>query len=281
MLSSGGGVWDDIPSFDTVAAEWKPRGETLTSASVHARYSGGGGYAEKLELVKEAPRTKKVNENSGEDDFFSFKDEAIASLKRTSTDHEFKATFPSPGIYVVSATCEIGNANGVTSSDPVVRSKTSHSDYIDCRYVRRELRELTDADRDIFLDAFMVLSRVETQAGVHKYGKHYRSLIDFELMHLKAAGDKRLDHIHDGVGLLTQHASMSSEMELSLQSVTPTIALPYWDYTFDSVSDYSIHWIISSLLATSSAHRTILQLHQYNNVNLGSNRDEVRKTGYI
>ena len=84
MLSSGGGVWDDIPSFDTVAAEWKPRGETLTSASVHARYSGGGGYDKTLDTVKEAPRTKKMDENTREDDFFSFDAYHRAFSEKTS-----------------------------------------------------------------------------------------------------------------------------------------------------------------------------------------------------
>ena len=61
MLSSGGGVWDDIPSFDTVAAEWKPRG--LPTSASFMLDTRAVGYAEKLEW-KGSATDKKANENS-------------------------------------------------------------------------------------------------------------------------------------------------------------------------------------------------------------------------
>ena len=88
--------------------------------------------------------------------------------------------------------------------------------------------------RSDFLDAFMVLAEVPTNEGVTKYGKYYRSLEDFEIVHLRAAGARNLDHMHDGMGLVTQHAAMTSAFELSLQAVNPTVSIPYWDYTIDA-----------------------------------------------
>ena len=73
-----------------------------------------------------------------------------------------------------------------------------------------------------------------TDDGVKKYGKHYRSLVDFEREHLEAAAARDLDHIHDGQGVLTQHMSLTAEFELALQSVWPAGSVPYWDYTIDS-----------------------------------------------
>ena len=42
------------------------------------------------------------------------------------------------------------------------------------------------------------------------------------------------DHIHDGLGFLTQHLGLSMRFEEALQAVQPMSALPYWDFTIDS-----------------------------------------------
>merc|ERR1712070_171264 len=74
-----------------------------------------------------------------------------------------------------------------------------------------------------------------TNGGIAKYGPSYKSLEDFEIMHLAGAGERNLDHIHDGMGISTQHTAMTSEFEQALQAVNPKVAVPYWDYTVDSV----------------------------------------------
>lgn len=40
--------------------------------------------------------------------------------------------------------------------------------------------------------------------------------------------------MHDGNGFLTQHVALSAVFERSLQSIDPSLALPYWDFTIDS-----------------------------------------------
>ncbi|KAH8051918.1 hypothetical protein JL720_15032 [Aureococcus anophagefferens] len=39
--------------------------------------------------------------------------------------------------------------------------------------------------------------------------------------------------MHDGMGFLTQHVAVTNELELALQAVDASLALPFWDYTED------------------------------------------------
>jgi hypothetical protein len=154
-------------------------------------------------------------------------DDEAASRSFTANGTTVAVVFPRPGTYAVTVSCLNGAAAG--------KHKTlSATKKVTCTYVRRELRELSDADRDAFLDAFMVMASTGSGAGQRLYGQHYRALSEFESMHLVAAGGARVDHIHDGLGMPTQHIAMSAEFELSLQSVAKQISLPYWDYTVDS-----------------------------------------------
>jgi len=105
---------------------------------------------------------------------------------------------------------------------------TSASEVITVAYVRRELRQLTKKDRDAYLDTFLLLYRTPTATGQAMYGSHHQSLADLQMMHLNAATDRREDHLHDGMGFLTQHVAMTMAFELSLQSVKPHLAVPYW-----------------------------------------------------
>jgi len=95
-------------------------------------------------------------------------------------------------------------------------------------YVRRELRELTLVDREAFLDGFMTIYRTNARTGTEMYGKHFKPLSDFVNVHLEAAGSRDVDHIHDGLGLVTQHTALTMEFELALQAVTPRLTVPYW-----------------------------------------------------
>lgn len=54
-------------------------------------------------------------------------------------------------------------------------------------------------------------------------------------MHLDKAGARMADKIHDGMGVVTQHVAITQEYELSLQTVDPSVTMPYWDYTIDSM----------------------------------------------
>ena len=143
-----------------------------------------------------------------------------AASWRGSFSHPFEA----PGQYSVSLSCS------VERHDTVVEFQ----DTLDCFYVRRELRELSTKMRDDFLDAFQVMASTPTAEGVKIYDVNYRSLEDMEIIHVAGSSLKRVDHLHDGLGLITQHAAMTADFELALQSVNPAVAVPYWDFTIDS-----------------------------------------------
>ena len=103
-----------------------------------------------------------------------------------------------------------------------------------CKYVRRELRNLNDQDRVAFFQAVSILQRVPTQVGKALYGKNYRSKDFFNRIHLYYGGSKSCDHWHQGPGFVTSHLTFSLLYEQALQSINPSVSLPYWDFTLES-----------------------------------------------
>jgi len=101
------------------------------------------------------------------------------------------------------------------------------------RYVRREIRMLFEDDLEQLLDTMRVLWDVSQKDGVEMYGESYKSIIEMHKFHLKYAAAPGCDHLHDGYGFFTQHAALTIVFEQSLQSVNPSVSLPYWDYTLD------------------------------------------------
>lgn len=151
--------------------------------------------------------------------------ETAKDFARTGTTDtaSFTVRYPSPAQYKLTVSCEYEDGE-----------KALLETELSCYYVRRELRDLTTRDRELFLDSFVTLYKTPTAEGVKTYGKNYRSITDLCAMHLRAAGTRDTDHIHDGLALVTQHVAMTMEFELSLQSVAPRLAVPYWDYTIDA-----------------------------------------------
>ena len=46
------------------------------------------------------------------------------------------------------------------------------------------------------------------------------------------------DHLHSGLGFLTQHGALTHSLEVSLQAVLPSLAMPYWDYSIEGEATY-------------------------------------------
>ena len=112
-----------------------------------------------------------------------------------------------------------------------------------CKYVRREVRKLFPKDRDALLDAMRTLYDVNYTAGILKYGPNYRDMTYFVKKHTELAGDSSCDHLHEGLGFLTNHVAFTLEFELSLQAIEPSISMPYWDYTIDAIhADEAVAW---------------------------------------
>lgn len=102
------------------------------------------------------------------------------------------------------------------------------------KYVRREIRSLTDRDREAFFTAIGTLQRVPTLAGQEVYGDHYFSKDYMNRIHLYYGGTADCDHWHQGAGFVTSHVAFTLQFEQSLQSVIPSVTVPYWDFTLES-----------------------------------------------
>merc|ERR1719453_125549 len=74
---------------------------------------------------------------------------------------------------------------------------------------------------------------VPVSRGVELYGGDYKDMTYFVKLHLDRASPQSGDEMHDGVGFLMAHAAMSNAFESAMQTVNPSVALPWWDMTVD------------------------------------------------
>lgn len=99
------------------------------------------------------------------------------------------------------------NATGIYDSTVTVvigSSTYSRSFTIANKYIRREIRSLTDEDRDEYFDALLKLYEVDQETGEATYGSNYASAEYLLAKHLNGAGRSDCDHWHDGAGKMTQ-----------------------------------------------------------------------------
>ena len=102
------------------------------------------------------------------------------------------------------------------------------------KYVRRELRDLTDEDRQGYLGALHQLYTTEQEAGTKMWGPDFKNAAWFVKTHLYGAAKRDCDHWHDDAGFITHHVGVTMLLERSLQAIDPTVASAYWDYTLDA-----------------------------------------------
>ena len=115
-----------------------------------------------------------------------------------------------------------------------VGAEYSQSFTIAVKYVRREIRSLTDDERNNFFDALHLLYTVDSATGKAKYGDKFNTAEYFVYKHLTGAGTTDCDHWHDGAGLTTHHMAFTLEIEQSLQAIDPSLSMPYWEYGMDT-----------------------------------------------
>ena len=181
----------------------------LSKASYHlALHTGGGPWDDMLAWAPEVPARD-----------WALTDVVDADAQEKSGQLQFKAQIPFPGVYHLRTT--------LTMDDGTV---VEHFAEIQSYYIRRELRSMSSKDRKLFLDAVKVMLETPKEKGQSAYGKHFRTINSLTEMHLQMAAARDLDHLHDGLGFLTQHIAITSEFELSIQSIAPAIAVPFWDF---------------------------------------------------
>ncbi|KAK7253508.1 hypothetical protein SO694_000011048 [Aureococcus anophagefferens] len=102
------------------------------------------------------------------------------------------------------------------------------------RYVRRELRDLSEADRTTWLDALALMWTVDGDEGRKKYDARFVSSDELLALHATNSALRDNDHFHNGAGFLAQHLRLDEMVLDSLQSVDASISTPYWDWTIES-----------------------------------------------
>ena len=99
-----------------------------------------------------------------------------------------------------------------TRADGSFHSAASSMRALVCSYVRRSLRGLVKKDRDAFLDAMKTMIEVPQAQGIAQFGDGYRPISHFSGIHLRGAGGRVSDHMHDGMGFLTQVSETAGNM---------------------------------------------------------------------
>ena len=122
----------------------------------------------------------------------------------------------------------------VTATNTQTSTKYTQDFTLAVKYVRREIRSLTDADREKFFEALYKIYSVDATTGTKLYGAKFHTAEYFLWKHLTGAGTADCDHWHDGAGLVNNHVALTLEVEQSLQAVDPSISMPYWEYGMDN-----------------------------------------------
>ena len=181
-----------------------------TRARVRSRSSGGEG------ATTEAGGASVLDATSGALAWTLHDGSLGALVAEASGDTETDLVFPGSGEYSLA----IADASAAV----LLRAR------VVCRYVRRELRELSETDREHFLDAIVALKTLPSDAADLS---EYDTFVD---AHLVLAGDRDTDQLHAGLGFLTRHQALTGAFEAALQRVDPRTAVPYWDFTRDRVA---------------------------------------------
>jgi len=101
------------------------------------------------------------------------------------------------------------------------------------KYVRRELRALSDDDKANIINALYLMYTVDEVPGKATYGDKFNTAEYYSYKHLNGAGTTDCDHWHDGAGIVTHHMAFTLEVEQTLQAIDPSVAMPYWEYGMD------------------------------------------------
>lgn len=135
---------------------------------------------------------------------------------------KFSVTFTRPGGWYVLT------VEQRYSDDTITAAKRS---IIACKYVRRELRDLTQADHDAFFDAMLEFYSLSIPEGEAKYGRHF---VNYRTVTAYHNSNKEQFCYHAGVQFLSAHTAFGCMVERSLQMINPKLSLASWDFMIDA-----------------------------------------------
>jgi len=152
----------------------------------------------------------------------------IAGTKLVGRSVSFTATATGKHAVSLTVTAPAADATATTTTT------TTTTGSVVSKYVRREVRSLSDEAREATLGAMHALYEYDDAAGQAKYGSRFKSIASFVSKHLVGSASRDCDAWHDGAAFYTHHAAFSLEFELAMQAVDPAVSLPYWDFTVDA-----------------------------------------------
>jgi Common central domain of tyrosinase len=153
----------------------------------------------------------------------NFNEDGSSWMKEGKFQTTQKLTFTKTGIFNIT----------IEAQDTAGHVAHTYSTRLICKYVKRELRTLTEADRERFLDAAIKLWKINSNKGIQLYGSEYVSIDRLVAIHSLASNDIMCDGFHEGSGFLTHHLALTNSFEASLRAVDPAVTLPYWDFTIE------------------------------------------------
>jgi tyrosinase len=98
-------------------------------------------------------------------------------------------------------------------------------------YVRKNQSSLTSTERDNFINA------IKTLKTTYRPGSDISVYDEFVKEHYDAFS---AGHAHGGPAFLAWHREFLLQFEQELQTVDPTVTIPYWDFTVDNSPSSSI-----------------------------------------
>ena len=107
-----------------------------------------------------------------------------------------------------------------------------------CKYVRREIRKLTDDHRNAYFSAMSVVAHTDLEEGRARFGANFVNLVYETVKHVHGLS---CSPFHGGLSFLTAHAAFTLELDRALQTIDPTVVTPYWDFTIDS-EEHGVDW---------------------------------------
>mmetsp|Transcript_6478 Transcript_6478/g.7865 ORF Transcript_6478/g.7865 Transcript_6478/m.7865 type:complete len:695 (-) Transcript_6478:164-2248(-) len=168
--------------------------------------------------------------------------EPVSELVAQGTSSSFIHNFDQLGLHRLTLEATYESESGTSQ---VLRSTVN----VVVKYIRKEIHSVDDEDRETLLSAWQVLMTTNDEDGVNEYGDDFMSFTRLSTEHNNLAADKTCDHLHDGMGFVPAHVSLTRLLEASLQSVDASVTLPYWEYTIDvedvianKKSDFAYEW---------------------------------------
>lgn len=128
-----------------------------------------------------------------------------------------------------------------TGTDKKLSSRSSFRS--DTKYVRKEIRDMTDTELSNYFSAVWTMKKTGRQDD-RDYLLKYD---DFVAQHMIATANSTIDQAHEYAAFLSWHSLLVMEFEIALQSIDSTVTIPYWNWTIDQqLEDPSLSEIFSS-----------------------------------